>query len=108
MAVCAAASKQVESGVTQIVWYSSAEAFTDDTAASASYGNYYYLFYSLYWMNETYESKLATVQGPSVSEPILDGLTETSVRTWSIVFIVVIPGAILAGGIAVWAKRRRR
>lgn len=108
MAVCAAASKQVESGVTQIVWYSSAEAFTDDTAASASYGNYYYLFYSLYWMNETYESKLATVQGPSVSEPILDGLTETSVRTWSIVFIALIPGAILAGGIAVWAKRRRR
>lgn len=108
MTVCAAASKQTEGGVSQIVWYSSAEAFTDNTAASASYGNYYYLFYSLYWMNETYESQLATVQGPSVSEPVLDGLTETSVRTWSIVFTVVIPGAILAGGIVVWVKRKRR
>ncbi|MDD7676722.1 MAG: Gldg family protein [Eubacteriales bacterium] len=108
MSVGAAVSKPTDNGNTQIVWYSSSEAFTDETAASSSYGNYYYFFYSLYWMNESYESELATVEGPSVSEPILDGLTESSVRVWSIVFTVLIPGIILTAGIVVWVKRRKR
>lgn len=93
---------------TQLIWYSSADIFTDETAAASSYGNYYYFFYSLFWMNETYESELATVKGPSISEPILDGLTETSVRVWSIAFAVIIPGIILIIGIVVWVRRKRR
>lgn len=106
--VGAAVSKAADAETTQIVWYSSAEAFTDETASAASYGNYYYFFYSLFWMNETYESELATVKGPSISEPILDGLTETSVRVWSIAFCAIIPGIVLTVGIVVWVRRRRR
>lgn len=106
--VAAALSKPAGDADTRIVWFSSAEAFTDDIAAASSYGNYYYLFYSLYWMNETYESSLATVKGPSLSEPLLDQLTQTSVIGWGLVFTVVIPGAILAVGIAIWVKRKKR
>lgn len=103
-----AASCAAGTETTQLVWYSSADAFTDDTAAAASYGNYYYFFYSLFWMNETYESELATVKGPSISEPILDGLTEISVRVWSVTFAVIIPGIVLIIGIVVWVRRKRR
>ncbi len=105
--VGAAASRDTGDGVTQIVWYSSAEAFTDSVASAASYGNYYYLFYSLFWMNETYESNLATVEGPSISEPLLDGLTSSSVLTWSIIFVFVIPGIILTIGLIVWIRRKK-
>lgn len=105
--VAAAASKDTADGTTQIVWYSSADAFTDSVASAASYGNYYYLFYSLFWMNETYESNLATVEGPSITEPLLDGLTSSSVLAWSIIFVFVIPGIILTIGLIVWIRRKK-
>ena len=105
--VAAAASKDTADGTTQIVWYASSDAFTDSVASTASYGNYYYLFYSLFWMNETYESNLATVEGPSINEPLLDGLTSSSVLIWSIIFVFVIPGIILTIGLIVWIRRKK-
>lgn len=101
-------SKQTDNGVTQLVWYSSADAFTDSAAQSASYGNYYFMFYSLFWMNETYESKLSTVEGPSLGEPILDGLTTTSIYVWTFVFVILIPGIVIVTGLVVWIRRRKR
>ena len=105
--VAAAASKDTADGTTQIVWYASSDAFTDSVASAASYGNYYYLFYSLFWMNETYESNLATVEGPSINEPLLDGLTSSAVLIWSIIFVFVIPGIILTFGLIVWIRRKK-
>ncbi len=103
-----AISNDTEGGATQIVWYSSADAFTDATAKKVSYGNYYYLFYSVYWMNETYESALSDVVGIPTAEPLLDGLTATSVTVWAVIFIGVIPLTVITAGLVIWLKRRKR
>ena len=106
-AVGAAVSKETDGGTTQIVWYSSAEAFTDSIASGASYGNYYYLFYSMAWMNETYESGLTTIKGPSLAEPMLDGLTASSALTWAVIFVFIFPGIILTVGLVIWIRRKK-
>lgn len=104
----AAAEVATDSSTSKIVWYSSSEAFTDSVATAASYGNYYYLIYSMLWMNETYESGLTTVKGPSLSEPLLTGLTASSILTWAIIFVFIIPGIILTVGLVVWIRRKKR
>ena len=93
---------------TQIIWYSSAEAFTDSAAASVSYGNYNYFFYTLFWMNESYDSSLADVEGVSLTEPILDGLSEQSVWYWAAIFVIVIPVTVIVIGLVVWLRRKKR
>ena len=103
----AAVSKQTDNGDTRIVWYSSAEAFTDSVASGASYGNYYYLFYTLAWMNESYESGIPTIKGPSMAEPMLDGITASSAFTWAIIFVFIFPGIILTTGLIVWIRRKK-
>lgn len=103
-----AITDETDSGTTQIVWYSSAAAFTDAVANKASLGNYYYMFYTLFWMNETYESALTDVTGISLTEPVLDGLTASSLFIWGTIFVIIVPSAFLVTGLVVWIKRRKR
>lgn len=91
-----------------IVWYSSADAFTDSVAETSSYGNYYYALYSLAWLYEPYESALTKSGGVSITEPLLDQITFTSIIIWATILIVIIPLGIIISGFIVWIKRRKR
>lgn len=91
-----------------IIWYSSSDAFTDSVAKASSYGNFYYALYSLAWLYEPYESSLTPVNGVSIAEPLLEGITLTSVIIWAVIFIILIPLTIIVLGLIVWIKRRKR
>ncbi len=108
LALGVAIENETEGGATRIVWYSSSDAFTDETAASVSYGNYYYFFYTLFWMNETYISALSDVVGVPTTEPLLDGLTATSTIVWTVIFAAVIPLTVIIWGLVIWLRRRAR
>ncbi len=105
-ALAAAASK----GESRVIWYSSSDAFTDEPASIVSGGNYYYLFYSLYWLNDTYESALENVEGVSLINPTLDGLLESASTVYILaaVFIIIIPATALTCGLVVWIRRKKR
>jgi ABC-2 type transport system permease protein len=108
LALGVAIENETEGGATRIVWYSSTDAFTDETAASVSYGNYYYFFYSLFWANETYTSALSDVVGVPTTEPLLSGLTETTTIVWAVIFAAVIPLTVIVWGLVIWLRRRAR
>ncbi len=108
LALGVAITYETNEGEARIAWYSSAEAFTDATIQANDYGNYYYLFYSLYWMNETYDSALSDIVGIPTAEPLLDGLTQTSVMIWGATFAGIIPIVVIVSGLVVWIRRRRR
>ncbi|MGI6167281.1 MAG: Gldg family protein [Eubacteriales bacterium] len=97
----------IEKGDAQIIWLSSALAFTDAAAREVSYGNYYYVLNMLTWM-ETYESTLSDVVGIPISEPLLDKLSQSSIYLWTVVFVIIIPLGVTAAGLTVWLRRRRR
>lgn len=104
-----AIEKQADNGGnTQIVWYSSAEAFTDTVSGEVSYGNYNYMFYTLYWMDESYDSALSNVTGIPTGSPRLDKLNAGSIYFWGIAFVIILPATFLITGLVIWLRRRRR
>ena len=57
---------------------------------------------------ENYTSSRPTVDGPSLSEPILKGMTLTHALIWAAIFVIIIPLATLIIGLVTWIKRKRR
>ena len=57
---------------------------------------------------ENYTSSRPTVDGPSLSEPVLSALTLTHALIWAAIFVIIIPLATLIIGLVTWIKRKRR
>ncbi len=92
----------------QLVWYGSAEAFGDSAASSTSGGNYYYYAATLSTMCETFTSPYEGLAPVSLSAGTLSGLTDGAVFILGAVVVVVIPAALLAAGIVIWVRRKKR
>ena len=103
----AAITESLGDATTKLVWFSSAEMLTDSFAAAVSYGNYYYYLYSLSWIFDSYETELADIAGKSLEMPTLV-VSAKQAKIWSIVFIGIIPLAILTPAVVIWGRRRRR
>lgn len=102
-----AISESLGDGATKLVWVGSSEMLTDSYAAAVSYGSYYYYLYALNWIFDSYESDLDAIAGKSLETPVLV-VTASQAKLWSVIFIVVIPLAVLTPGIICWVRRRRR
>lgn len=102
-----AISESLGTDTTKLVWFGSSEMLTDSYAAAVSYGSYYYYLYALNWIFDSYESDLDTIAGKSLETPVLV-VTANQAKLWSVIFIAVIPLAILTPGIICWVRRRRR
>jgi len=100
--LAASEAEGIVSGAGSFVWYSSSELLIKEYA---SYGNSE-LFVST--LNSMCNKKSSiSIIGKSLDTPYLV-MTETESRVWMVVFIAVIPLAVLVGGFTVWYRRRRR
>ncbi len=91
----------------KLVWFSSANAFTDESIQSSAYGNYYYLSFSLAWMSKSYSSAFAEIPDVAASESLLT-VSAGQATFWMIIIAIVLPLAVLASGLVIWLRRRRR
>ena len=91
----------------KLAWYSCADAFTEAGATSSSGGNYIYLYCTLAYLSDKYESTLGPIYSISLAEPVLN-TTQSNAALFVTIGIVLVPLAVLAAGITVWAIRRRR
>ena len=91
----------------KLVWFSSADAFTEANIQSSAGGNYYYLYFSLAWMSKSYTSAFTELPAVAISSNLLT-VTAGQSTFWLIILAVVLPLACLGAGLAVWIRRRRR
>ena len=91
-----------------LTWFGSAQAFTDTYADSTSGGNYYYFGATLSFMSEAFSSAFDAIVGVNLSGSVLTGLTGGSMILMGIVMVVILPLGLLATGIVIWVKRKRR
>lgn len=97
----------ISEGDTKIVWLSSEKVLEQNYAEAVSYGNYYYFLDTLCWTAESFKSGLKEIDGTLMDAPRLT-VSAKSAKIWGGIFIAVIPIVILACGILVWHKRRKR
>ncbi len=98
----ATAEEAIVNGAGNFVWYSSSELLFKDYAG---YGNSD-LFTST--LNSMCNKKSSiSIIGKSLDTPYLV-MDKTESIVWMVIVIAVVPGAVLAGGFAVWYRRRRR
>ena len=95
----------VEQGSGHFVWVSSSMLLSDEINAYVSGGNEDFFLNSLGWM-------CAREDTISIRAKSLDttGLTITSAQsgTWSTILIGVIPAALIAIGLVIWFRRKRK
>ncbi len=90
----------------KLAWFASAEAFSDTSASTYGMGSFYYFALYADLFNDGYASTLSAIEGLEMSTQALNvSLLGLEVVT---VILVVIPVAVLIGGIVVWVRRRRR
>jgi len=85
-------------------WYSSADI---NSSYYINQGNGYMFIGTV---NSTCEKSITPISiiGKSLSIPFADEMTNTEAKTYSIIFVAVIPLAVVISGISVWAVRRRK
>ena len=101
--------KTVDSTTSNIIWYSSADAFTSETISERSI-NQAYLLLSMSYVGgiSQFSSELASeIQAISQNTSYLN-LSATSAVVWGVVTVIVVPAALLVVGLTVWLKRRKR
>ncbi len=106
-AVAVGVALQNSSTGSKVVWYASADAFSD--ASVSTYGNnsVYYCAIAASWLNDGYASTLTGLKAVDISETPLTVPALTALVLGG-ALVIVVPGAIVIGGIVVWARRRKR
>lgn len=102
-----AATKKISNNSTSyFVWLGSTQMLTDDQAQSN--GNYAAFAYGMRWASEIFSSAHSNIPGTNISGDYLDGLTLPAVIALGVIFVILIPAAVLISGFVIWFKRRRR
>ncbi len=98
-----AVEEETEQGTTKLVWYTGADSFNGEETTQ---NNLALLVYSLAWMSETYTSSIGDISAARYSDAMLN-LSSGVAKGLGVVLVLIVPAAILAGGLIVNSKRRR-
>ncbi|MHB1315077.1 MAG: Gldg family protein [Christensenellales bacterium] len=90
---------------TNVVWFSSGTMLNDDINEAVAGGNSDLVLNVLGWMTEREET--VAIRSKSMLPAALS-ITEADSQTWTILFCVAIPGAVLITGGVIWFNRRKR
>ena len=102
---CIAAA--TEKGDGKFVWIPSSLFLTSTYLNATNGANFYFASSVLSWMHGDYSSKLPTIAGISMTEPVLS-VDANDANLWGTILIVVVPLVILGGGLAYFIYRRRK
>lgn len=103
--VAAAVSEEHDGVETRLVVFGSSYIMEDSANANVNGSNYEMVASSLNWLAGM-DSSIA-ISAKSYSLAYLQ-VTSADVNRWTIITIIVVPVIILAGGFAVWFRRRRK
>lgn len=98
-----AVEEETEGGTTRLVWVSGADSFNDTSSAQ---NNLALLVYSLDWLDESYTSSVGKIDGVRFSDAMLN-ISSGMALGIGVTFALIIPAALIVGGVIVRAKRRR-
>lgn len=104
-AVSVAVTETVDQGTTNLVWFTSSEMFQSQYNQVVSGGNYDLFVNALGWMCQREDS--VSIHSKSLSVSYLT-VSDASSATWSFVMVGLLPLGMLATGIVITVKRRRR
>ncbi len=90
----------------RLLWFASADAFSDTSASTYGNGSFYYFAMGAGAMNDKYTSALTAIEAMETVESRLT-VSEFSYRALGIVMSLVIPIGLLSCGIVVWVRRRK-
>ena len=111
--VAAAAQKTVtgadgKSTTAHMVWFGSANAFTETAEkVNSEWNNQFYLYIAASAC-DSFVSSHSTIQAVSMTQPMLENLTVGWALILGLIFAIVIPAAVMGAGIVIWVARRRR
>lgn len=100
-----AASEETSYGETKIVWASSSSLLTGEIDEMVGGNNTDLILNSLGWMID--QDGGISIR-PKLTAALPLRLTASQANSWGLLFVLVIPAAILCMGIAVCVKRRRQ
>ena len=98
-----AVEEETEGGTTRLVLVSGADSFNDTSSAQ---NNLALLAYSLDWLDESYTSSVGKIDGVRFSDAMLN-ISSGMALGIGVTFALIIPAALIVGGVIVRAKRRR-
>ncbi len=96
-----------EDAESQVIWFGSTDAFTD-TVANTATANYLYLIQSVSLLSGEYVSPYASLEGVELLTDAMQEMGEAPSAVFVLIFVGILPLAILTGGVAIWLVRRRR
>lgn len=104
-ALAAAITEQTETGESKLVWVASTALISSQIDQLVSGGNTDFVTNAMGWLCEMEDS--ISIHAKTISYEYLT-LTSAQAGRWTLVMVVLIPVAVLAGGIVVWLKRRKK
>ena len=106
-ALAVAISDTVDDGITSdIVWVSSAALVDDQTNTQVSGGNQDFFLNALGYLCQAEQSSLS-IHAKSLSSDTLT-MDSAAVSALTVAVVGVIPAAVIALGIVIWIRRKRR
>lgn len=99
-----AASKELDNGTMQMIWIPSNMILDEETNSLVADGNFSLLVNSLGWMCE--HKNAITIHGKNLMAQYL-AVPAGSASRWSILFIGIIPAALLLAAGIIWYRRKR-
>ncbi len=94
--------------VASLTWFGSTEAFTDENAELTSDGNHLYLAVATSAIAGEFSSPYDAITGVRLSVGALDYMGGALSIILIALVVLVIPGGLLATGIVIWVKRKKR
>ncbi len=92
----------------QLMWFGSTEAFNAETAKATENANYYYLVFAFATISPEFTSGYESIPGNRVTSQMLDAMSGVTTVVVIAILTVAIPLGLLATGIVIWVKRKRR
>ncbi|MCH1951076.1 Gldg family protein [Enterocloster sp. OA13] len=99
------ASEQTDGGVTRIVWFSSSSMLMEEMDEMVGGNNTNLVLNAIGWMTEQ-ENSMTIRPKPTSSASLR--LTSAQAMGWSVLFVLAIPAAVMAGGSILCIRRKRR
>ena len=99
------ALEQTDGGETRIVWFSSSSMLMEEMDEMVGGNNTNLVLNAIGWMTEQEDSM--TIRPKPTSSASLR-LTSAQAMGWSVLFVLAIPAAVMAGGSALCIRRKRR